>query len=101
MDDGAESAAVRRALAGVYPNPLQSATTVRFDLGAEARVSVEVYDVLGRRVLQTAPESVAAGAARELTLDASALPSGAYFYRLTAEAASDTLVESGRLTVVR
>ena len=99
-EDGA-SAPASFALAGAYPNPLQSATTVRFDLGTEARVSVEVYDVLGRRVLQTAPEAMAAGAAQELTLDASALPSGAYFYRLTAETGSETFIESGRMTVVR
>jgi hypothetical protein len=99
-EDGAAAPAAF-ALAGAYPNPLRSATTVRFDLGTDARVSVEVFDVLGRRVLQTAPESMPAGAAHELALDASALPSGAYFFRLTAETATDTLVESGRLTVVR
>jgi len=99
-EDGA-AAPASFALAGAYPNPLQSATTVRFDLSTEARVSVEVYDVLGRRVLQTAPEAMAAGAAQELTLDASALPSGVYFYRLSAETGSETFVESGRMTVVR
>jgi hypothetical protein len=99
-EDGA-AAPTAFALGGVYPNPLRASATVQFDLSADARVSVEVFDVLGRRVLQGAPEAQAAGTAREVVLDASALPSGAYLFRLTAETATETLTQSGRLTVVR
>ncbi len=99
-EDGAVSPTAF-TLRGVYPNPMQVATTVQFDLGTDARVSVEVFDVLGRRVLQTAPASMAAGTAQEVRLDAASLPSGAYLYRLTAETAADTFVQSGRLTVIR
>ncbi|MEP0548208.1 MAG: DUF4397 domain-containing protein [Rhodothermales bacterium] len=99
-EDGAVSPTAF-TLRGAYPNPVQAATTVQFDLGTDARVSVEVFDVLGRRVLQTAPALKAAGTAQEVRIDAGSLPSGAYLYRLTAETAADTLVQSGRLTVIR
>ncbi len=89
------------ALGGAHPNPLRTTTTVQFDLGADAQVEVEVFDVLGRTVLRTGPQARAAGAAQGVVLDASGLPSGAYLYRLTAQTASESLVRSGRLTVVR
>jgi hypothetical protein len=99
-EDGA-AAPASFALGGVYPNPLRASATVQFDLGTDARVSVEVFDVLGRRVLQVAPASMAAGTAQEIALDASALPSGAYLYRLTAETATESIARTGRFTVVR
>ena len=88
------------AIDGNYPNPFATTTTLRYDLPADALVSVEVYDVLGRRVLDVAPETVAAGAGRTVELDA-ALPSGTYVYRVTAEMPAETRVETGRMTVVR
>jgi hypothetical protein len=89
------------ALAGLFPNPLATTATLRYDLPADAVVSVAVYDVLGREVLRRAPEAVAAGAARSFTLDAAALPSGTYLYRVTAEMAGETASAAGRMTVVR
>lgn len=88
------------ALRGNYPNPFGAATTIRYDLPAEAEVRLEVFDLLGRRVLETAPERVAAGAGRTLAVRA-ALPAGTYVYRLTAEMASQTATVEGRMTVVR
>ncbi len=88
------------ALRGPFPNPSAGATAITFDLGADAAVGLEVFDVLGRRVAEVAPAPVAAGAERTVALQAS-LPSGTYVYRLTAEAAGETLTATGRLTVVR
>ncbi len=88
------------ALRGSYPNPFASRTAIRYDLPADGRVGLEVFDVLGRRVLGLAPEPVAAGAGRTLAVEA-VLPSGVYLYRLTAETAGETRTETGRMTVVR
>ncbi len=87
-------------LRGTYPNPLATSTTVRYDLPTDAEVGLEVYDVLGRRVLTLEPQLVTAGANRTLTVDA-ALPSGTYLYRVTAETATEMLTETGRMTIVR
>jgi len=88
------------AVDGNYPNPFAGQTTLRYDLPVDAEVRVEVYDVLGRRVVDRAAETVGAGAGRTVTLDA-ALPSGTYIYRVTAEMPTETRTETGRMTVVR
>lgn len=86
---------------GLYPNPARGAATLRYNLPAEAVVAVEVYDNLGRRVLRTAEAAVGAGAGRTLALDTSGLAAGVYVWRLTADTGTETLQQTGRMTVVR
>lgn len=69
-------------LYGAAPNPFTTTTTLRFDLPAPARVSVAVYDVLGRRVLALSPRPLPAGAGHTLRIAGQALPPGLYLYRL-------------------
>ena len=89
------------ALDGVYPNPFSREATVAFDLPEAADVRLELYDTLGRRVAVAAEERMDAGSGRRLQVDARGLASGVYLYRLRAMMASDTVVRSGRITVVR
>jgi DNA polymerase III epsilon subunit-like protein len=49
----------------------------------DARVTLDVYDVLGQRVAQLVNGTIAAGH-HDAAFDASALSSGLYLYRLTA-----------------
>lgn len=88
-------------LHGNYPNPFNPSTTLRFDLPEASEVHVEVFDLLGRRVLTTSPRSLPAGASRTLSLDAGTLASGAYLYRIEARAASRTWRETGRMVVLK
>jgi 2',3'-cyclic-nucleotide 2'-phosphodiesterase (5'-nucleotidase family)/DNA-binding beta-propeller fold protein YncE len=85
---------------GVYPNPFARTATLAFGLPADAEVEVRIYDVLGREVLNAAPEAMGAGS-HTLRFDANGWASGVYVYRLTAEAAGRTYAASGRMTVVR
>lgn len=68
------------------PNPFSTATTLGFVLAAAGRVALEIFDVAGRRVWADTAE-FPPGAHRinwrGTTADATALPSGIYFYRLT------------------
>jgi hypothetical protein len=88
-------------LQGNYPNPLQQTTTLALELPETATVSVDVYDMLGRRVMQIADKELAAGTGRTIQLDASTLVSGSYVYRVTAEMASTTRTATGRIVVAR
>jgi len=89
-------------LHGNAPNPARTSTMLRFDLPATAKVSLSVYDVMGRKVLSKPARTVSAGANRTITLDAAAtLPAGVYVYRLTARTATRTFRGSSTLTVVR
>jgi len=75
-------------LHGNYPNPFNSATTIRFDLAAMSRVKLQVCDVLGRAVAVLVDNTLNAGTHR-ITFDASGLASGVYAVRL--EAAGTTV----------
>ena len=80
-----------------YPSPLGTRGTVAFTLAAAADVRVEVFDVTGRRLAVLVEGALGAGR-HEAALHASALPSGVYLLRLTADGAQAL---TRRLTVVR
>ena len=67
----------------VFPVPFNSTTQIEFILPTTQRVSLRLYDVLGRGVALLVNEIETAGAHR-LTFDASRLPSGVYLCRLEA-----------------
>ncbi len=71
------------ALEQNYPNPFNPSTTIRFDVAQTSHISVEVFDVVGRRVAQLVDRELAAGT-HSVTFDARDMASGMYVYRLTA-----------------
>ncbi len=95
------SAAESFKLVGSYPNPVRSQMTISLNLPEDAKVGIEMYDVLGRQVATFSEKEVTAGQEKTLQLDASGLSSGSYFYRVRAEAASQEWTDTGRVTVVR
>jgi hypothetical protein len=72
------------ALEQNYPNPFNPATTIHFTVPREARVRLEVFDILGRRVAVLVDELRTAGE-HAVAFDASRVGTGTYIYRLTAE----------------
>jgi hypothetical protein len=66
-----------------YPNPFNPSTTIRFGLPYDSRVTLKVYDMLGREVLALVDGYLNAGY-HEVRFDGTKLSSGVYFYRLTA-----------------
>jgi hypothetical protein len=77
------SAPVTFALDQNFPNPFNPTTTIRYQLPVDGRVALRIYDVLGREVQTLVDEAKPAGF-HEATLNATALASGVYFYRLEA-----------------
>ncbi len=71
------------SLAQNYPNPFNPATTINFDLPVSAYVSLMIYDLNGKQVMNVINENKSSGK-YSVNIDASALPSGVYFYRLNA-----------------
>jgi Secretion system C-terminal sorting domain len=67
-----------------YPNPFNPATTISYSIPKESRVSLKIYDVMGREVAELVTGRQAAGS-YNVEFDASSLASGTYFYKLTAE----------------
>lgn len=79
-----------------YPNPVTDQTTISFTIPVSTRVTIILADGLGRELLRILPESTTSGT-HTISLDASALASGAYSYTLIAGAQSLT----GRMNVVK
>lgn len=89
------------ALDGNYPNPFNPSTTIQFALPETAEVTVEVIDVLGRQVMTIPAQMMEAGAQRSVQVNAASLASGTYIYRVIAQTATDKMVKTGRMTLVK
>ncbi len=66
-----------------YPNPFNPSTAISYQLSADRRVSLKVFDLLGRDVATLVEENRPAGF-HETTFDAGGLSSGTYVYQLIA-----------------
>jgi len=66
-----------------YPNPFNPTTIISYELSKDSRVSLKIYDILGREVMMLADESQPAGYYQK-TFNAQQLASGVYIYRLIA-----------------
>ena len=72
-----------------YPNPFNPGTTIRFTIPTSGRVSLKVYDLLGREV-STLVDGLLAAGDHEVRLNAGGLSSGMYFYTLRSEGLMST-----------
>jgi len=62
-----------------YPNPFNPTTTIGFTLANDGRVSLKVYDMMGREVATLLDENRKAGEYQQVVFDASRYASGVYF----------------------
>lgn len=72
-----------------FPNPFNPETRIEFSLPQGGHVRVAVYDVLGREVALLVNETREAGT-HEVLFNANALPSGVYFYTMSAGSFAET-----------
>jgi hypothetical protein len=72
-----------------YPNPFNPSTRIEFTLPRAGKVSLKVYDVLGREVAVLVNETLNARD-HDVVFDGGELPSGIYFARLDAAGVSQT-----------
>jgi hypothetical protein len=86
----------RYLLSQNYPNPFNPATTLQFAVPQAERVTVTVYDMLGREVAVLVNDVVAPGR-YTVTWNAEGLASGTYFCRMTA----GSYVETKRMLLLR
>jgi hypothetical protein len=70
-----------------FPNPFNPSTTIYYQLPAPSRVTIRVYDLLGREVRTLVDEEKAAGLF-ETRFNATNVASGAYYCRMEAKAAN-------------
>lgn len=64
-----------------YPNPFNPVTTIKFDISNSSFVTLEIFDIAGRKIASLVNEKLNLGG-YSVSWDASKYPSGIYFYRL-------------------
>lgn len=72
-----------------YPNPFNPATKINYELRIKNFVSLKISDVSGKMVFELVNQNQNPGS-YEVDFDGSNLPSGVYFYKLTAGEFSET-----------
>ena len=71
------------SLAQNYPNPFNPTTTIKYSLQFSGRMTLKVYDILGKEVATLVNEEKPAGS-YSVVFDAGKLASGIYFFRIQA-----------------
>jgi len=68
-----------------YPNPFNPSTKISFELPSTQRVTLKIYDMLGREVATLMNNQLATGGVTNVNFDAKNLASGVYMYVLRGE----------------
>ncbi len=96
--DASKTLAATDVNLGNYPNPVNTWTSIQFELAEDAYVQIDLFDSLGRVISNVSDDSFTAGA-QEVTFDASDLPAGMYYYNLVvngAQVAGNSMFVTGR-----
>lgn len=64
-----------------YPNPFNPSTNIKFSLPEDSRVVINIYDVLGKKIMELVSGQFVAGN-QEVQLNAASLASGLYLYSI-------------------
>jgi len=84
-----------------YPNPFNPTTKISFTLPMFSKVTVKVYDVLGREVQMLVNDNMNAGSFI-IDFNGSELSSGVYFVRLTADGRDGKrFADTKRMTLIK
>lgn len=79
-----------------YPNPFNPSTTIEYTIAGKEKVTLKVYDILGREVTKLVNNVQNAGMYK-INFDAEGLASGIYIYRIQA----GSFTESKRMILLK
>ena len=86
IDDASTVVVTDFALAQNYPNPFNPSTTIEYSLKKTAEVTLEVYNLVGQKMVTLVNGRKTAGT-YTVNFDAQSLASGVYFYTLSSGSA--------------
>lgn len=72
-----------------FPNPFNPSTTISYQIPEAAKVEIKVYNLIGKEVAVLIDEQKPAGK-HSINFEASQLPGGVYFYKITAGRYAET-----------
>jgi hypothetical protein len=79
-----------------YPNPFNPTTNIQYEVPINSRVSIKIYDVVGKEVATLVNEEKTSGS-YSVSLNSGNFASGIYFYRMHA----DSFVETKKIVILR
>ncbi|MFA5816514.1 MAG: T9SS type A sorting domain-containing protein, partial [Bacteroidales bacterium] len=94
INDGIDQSAALSSLGQNFPNPFSRTTDIFYELANGSAVSIIIRDITGRIILERS-EGIQPAGKHTVTIDASNLDSGIYFYTLNA----GNFNETRRMTV--
>ncbi|TAK58377.1 MAG: T9SS type A sorting domain-containing protein [Bacteroidetes bacterium] len=92
-----------------YPNPFNPTTTISFYLPAASATTIKIYDLLGKEVMTILDRQDLEYGEQSFTFDGANLPSGVYFFRISAtvlpdeesEFSGQTFVETKKMMLIK
>jgi hypothetical protein len=81
---------IRAGTLRALPNPAGDFTTLRLELERPSQITMDLYDILGNRVMNISDEKLEAGS-HDYKVDVSKLNQGVYFYNVKAGTGTQTL----------
>jgi len=79
-----------------YPNPFNPKTVINYSIPKSEKVSLKIFDALGREVL-TLVNDIQTSGTYKVTFDATTLSSGIYFYTLT----TSEFIQTKRMMLIK
>jgi len=79
-----------------YPNPFNPSTSIIYSVPMQCRVTIKIFDILGKEVLTLRDEEKSIGN-YSVKFDAGGLPSGIYFYQLK----TDDIILTEKMILLR
>ncbi len=83
-----------------YPNPSNPKSKIDYEIPLNAKVSIKLYDLLGRQIIQIVDETKEAGY-YTAEFDGTNLASGVYFYRIIAEGQGKSFNKTLKMVLIK
>jgi hypothetical protein len=94
------SSPLKYSLSQNYPNPFNPYTNINFDLPVESKVTLNIYDLTGKKLRSLINTAMTAGY-HTVQFDASALSSGIYFYTLCANSSGNLFIATKKMVILK
>ncbi|MEP7111369.1 MAG: choice-of-anchor tandem repeat GloVer-containing protein [Ferruginibacter sp.] len=83
-----------------YPNPFTGTSTIQYELPVDSKVSLKVYDLMGRTVATLVNEDKKAGS-YSVKFDAGRLSRGSLFYRIIATSKDQQFEQTNKMMQIK
>jgi hypothetical protein len=101
LNSGIEIGAPKKfTLSQNYPNPFNPSTKIDYEIPADSKVSISIYDISGKEVQQVVNAQQKAGY-YTAQFNASQLSSGTYFYKLSVNNANGSEVLTKKMSLIK